>query len=40
VDYAQMRREPFSDCAGTGLKAAHATLLSTQTVNPDINNYI
>ena len=40
VAHAQMRREPFPDCAGTGLKAAHATLLSTQTVNPDINNYI
>ena len=36
VAHAQMRQTPFPDCAQTGLKAAHVTLLSLQTVNPDI----
>ncbi len=40
VAHAQMGNTPFPDCAQTGLKAAHATLLSLQTVNPDINDYI
>ncbi|MBQ7205054.1 MAG: hypothetical protein IJS04_04335 [Muribaculaceae bacterium] len=40
VAHAQMGDTPFPDCAQTGLKAAHATLLSLQTVNPDINDYI
>ena len=40
IVHAQMSREPFPDCATIGLKAAHATLLSTQTVNPSINDYI
>ena len=30
----------FPDCVHAGLKAAHATLLSLQTVNPDINGYL
>ncbi len=37
---AQMRKIPFPECALTGLKAAHAALLSLQTVNPDIKQYI
>ena len=37
---AQMREIPFPECALTGLKAAHAALLSLQTVNPDIKQYI
>ena len=40
VAHAQMSQVPFPDCALTGLKAAHATLLSLQTVNPDIKNYL
>ena len=40
VAHAQMGNTPFPECAHTGLKAAHATLLSPQTVNPDINKYI
>ena len=40
VAHAQMGDTPFPDCARTGLRAAHATLLSLQTVNPDINDYI
>ena len=40
VAHAQMCQTPFPECAQTGLKAAHATLLSLQTVNPDINNYL
>ena len=40
VAHALMGNTPFPDCAQTGLKAAHATLLSLQTVNPDINDYI
>ena len=40
VAHAQAEGTPFPDCAQTGLKAAHATLLSPQTVNPEINNYI
>lgn len=38
--HAQMCQTAFPDCAQTGLKAAHATLLSPQTVNPDIINYL
>ncbi len=38
--HAQMCRVPFPECAQTGLKAAHATLLSLQTVNPDIKKYL
>ena len=40
VAHAQMCQTPFPDCAQTGLKAAHVTLLSLQTVNPDINKYL
>ncbi len=40
VAHALLEKTPFPDCAQTGLKAAHATLLSLQTVNPDINNYL
>ena len=40
VAHAQLCQTPFPDCTLTGLKAAHATLLSLQTVNPDINDYL
>ena len=40
VAHAQMCQLPFPDCTLTGLKAAHATLLSLQTVNPEIKNYL
>ena len=40
IVHATVQRTPFPDCAHTGLKAAHATLLSPQTVNPDINYYL
>ena len=36
VAHAQLCHTPFPDCAQMGLKAAHVTLLSPQTVNPDI----
>lgn len=40
VAHAMMQGTPFPDCALTGLKAAHAALLSLQTVNPEINQYL
>ena len=40
VAHAQMCGTAFPECAQTGLKAAHAALLSLQTVNPDINQYV
>ena len=40
IVHAQVRQVPFPDCALTGLKAAHATLLSPQTVNPEIKNLL
>lgn len=40
VAHALTQNTPFPDCAHTGLKAAHATLLSLQTVNPEIIKYI
>ena len=40
IVHAAIQQTPFPDCAQTGLQAAHATLLSHQTVNPDINDYI
>ena len=40
VAHARIRGIPFPECAMTGLKAAHATLLSPQTVNPDIKKYL
>ena len=36
VVHATLQQSPFPDCAHTGLIAAHLTLLSPQTVNPDI----
>lgn len=40
VAHACLDHVPFPQCAQTGLKAAHAALLSLQTVNPEILNYI
>ena len=40
VAHAQIEQTPFPECTQTGLKAAHATLLSPQTVNPDIKQYL
>jgi len=40
VAHAQCGLTPFPDSALCGLKAAHATLLSPQTVNPDVMKYI
>ena len=40
VAHALMQNTPFPACAQIGLKAAHATLLSLKTVNPEINNYL
>ena len=40
VVHALSQQTPFPECALTGLKAAHATLLSLKTVNPEINNYL
>ena len=40
VAHAQMLETPFPECTLTGMKAAHATLLSLQTVNPDVKKYI
>ncbi|MBR5725528.1 MAG: carbohydrate kinase family protein [Muribaculaceae bacterium] len=40
VAHALMQDIAFPDCAQTGLKAAQATLLSQQTVNPELNNYL
>ncbi len=40
VAHALMSKVPFPDCAQTGLHAAHATLLSRETVNPDVNDYL
>lgn len=39
VAHAQLCGTAFPDCAKMGLRAAYATLLSTQTVNPDVRNY-
>ena len=39
VAHAQLCGTTFPDCALMGLRAAHATLLSTQTVNPDVGRY-
>ena len=36
VAHARLCQAPFPDCAQTGLKAARLTLLSPQTINPDI----
>lgn len=40
IVHAILQQHPFPDCALTGLKAAHAALLSLQTVNPDIKQYL
>ena len=40
VVHAQLRQTPFPECAQIGLRAAHASLLSQQTVNPDIKSHI
>ena len=40
IVHAQVRETSFPDCALTGLKAAHITLLTTQTVNPEIADRI
>jgi len=40
IVHADLQGIPFPENAQVGLKAAHATLLSTQTVNPDLNNYL
>ena len=40
VAHAQIEQIPFPDCAQTGMKAAHATLLSLQTVNPDVLKWL
>ena len=39
VAHAQLCGTTFPDCAHTGLRAAHATLLSPLTVNPDVGRY-
>ena len=39
IVHATMQQEPFPDRTKTGMKAAHATLLSLQTVNPDVGTY-
>ena len=40
VVHALLQEMPLLDCAQVGLRAARATLLSQQTVNPDINKYL
>ncbi len=40
VAHAQMLETPFPECTLTGMKAAHATLLSLQTVNPGVKEYL
>ncbi len=40
IVHATMQQVPFPDGARVGLRAAHAALLSLQTVNPDINDYL
>lgn len=40
VAHAQLCGTVFPECVQAGLKAAHAALLSPQTVNPDINQYL
>lgn len=40
IVHASMQQTPFPDGARVGLKAAHAALLSLQTVNPDVNKYL
>ena len=40
VIHAHLQQMSLLDCAQVGLRAARATLLSQQTVNPDINKYL
>lgn len=40
IVHAMVHGVTFPSCAQAGLKAAHAALLSQQTVNPNINDYI
>ena len=40
VVHARLSGTSFPECALPGLHAAHAALLSMQTVNPDINQYL
>ena len=40
IVHATLRQIPFPQRVLTGIQAAHATLLSLQTVNPDLNAYI
>lgn len=40
IVHATIQQVPFPDSAQTGLSAAHATLLSHQTVNPEITKYL
>ena len=40
IVHAQVREIPFPDCAQMGLKAAHATLLSPQTVNEALGSML
>ena len=40
VAHALLRNTPFPECAQTGLEAARVTLLSLQTVNPEIKQSI
>ena len=39
VAHAQLCGTAFPECTLTGMRAAHATLLSPQTVNPDVSKY-
>ena len=39
VAHAQLCAMPFPSCALMGLRAAHATLLSPHTVNPDVGHF-
>ena len=40
VVHGLLEQTPFPERAQIGLRAARATLLSQQTVNPDINKYL
>ena len=40
IVHATINQMSFPDSVRTGLNAAHATLLSTQSVNPDISQYL
>ena len=40
VVHAHMQHTPFPENAQVGLRAARATLLSQQTVNPNVKQYV